>query len=135
MNLWIKSAVVTSVFILLLFAYNLNKIYTKTYVPEPSYLTPLTIPAPLVRKEPDPALLMKNLPSDKQPFKQAFFEIINFQGVQKNRSGQWQAIFAEKHGALIHLEPGQTREGVTVESVDANSCVVRYGSIERRFVL
>lgn len=135
MSLWIKSAIVVSVILLLLFGYSLNKIYSTKYVPEASYLVPLTIPMPLVRKETALNTLIAGLPQDRQYFRQMFLEIMSLQGVQKNKFGQWLAIFADAKGKLVRLAPGQVYDGVTVKSADAGGCETRYGSIERRFVL
>lgn len=135
MTLWMKTAVVFSVCLLLFFGYTINKVHSTEYVPDTSYLTPLMAPMPLVRKDVDFDKLVENLPTDRQYFRQVFFEIMNLRGMQKNKFGSWLAIFTDEKGNLVRLGSGDTYDGVKIESTSETGCVVRYGNIERRFVL
>ncbi len=135
MTLWMKTAVIFSVMLLLFFGYTINKVHSTEYVAEAGYLTPLMAPMPLVRKDVSFDKLIENLPTDRQYFRQVFFEIMNLQGMQKNKFGTWLAIFTDEKGNLVRLGPGDTYDGVKVESTSETGCTVRYGNIERSFVL
>ncbi len=135
MTLWMKAAVITSVCLLLFFGYTINKIYAEQFIAEVSYLAPVTIPMPLVRKDVDFNKLVENLPTDRQFFRQVFFEIMNLRGMQKNKFNTWLAIFADEKDNLVLIGPGDTYDGVKIESSSASGCTVRYGNIERSFLL
>lgn len=135
MKLWMQAAVITSVLMLLFFGYSINKVFSVVYTPEAAYMTPPVVPMPLVRREISLEKLLEKLPEDRQVFRQVFFEIMNLRGVQRNRFGTWLAIFADPKGTLIRMGPGDTYDGVKIESTSENGCVARYGSIERSFNL
>lgn len=135
MNLWVKVAVLLSVCLLLFFFYTINDIHSKEYFAEASYLEPVTIPMPLVRKDVDFNGLVENLPSDRQYFRQVFFEIMNLRGMQKNKFSTWLAIFADEKNDLVRLGPGDIYDGVKIETSSDRGCTVRYGNIERSFIL
>lgn len=135
MSLWIKVALATSVCLLLFFGYTINKINTEEFVADVTYLTPLTIPKPLVRKDVDFNKLVENLPTDRQYFRQVFFEIMSLRGMQQNKFKTWLAIFADEKDNLVLIGPGDTYDGVKIESSSEDGCTVRYGNIERSFLL
>ena len=135
MTLWMKTAVVFSVCLLLFFGYTVHKINATEFIPEPSFLLPLNMPMPLVRKDVSFEKLIENLPTDRQYFRQVFFEIMNLRGMQKNRFGTWLAIFSDEKGNLVRIGPGDEYDGVKVESTSDSGCLVRYGNVERSFVL
>lgn len=133
MTLWIKVAVVTSVCMLLYFGYTINKIDTGEFVAEVSYLAPITIPMPLVRKDVDFNKLVENLPTDRQFFRQVFFEIMNLRGMQKNRFKTWLAIFADGKDNLICIGPGDTYDGVKIESSSESGCTGSLWQYRKKF--
>ena len=135
MNLWIKAAVVTPVIILLFFAHTIYDINTSQKTAASDYLAAITPPMPLIRSEVKLDTLLDSLPENANWFRPVFFEGMALRGMQKNRYGNWIAIFASSRGRLIKLGQNDEYDGVRVQSVSPRSCVVRYGNVERRFEL
>lgn len=133
MKLWIKAAAVFSVFMLLVFGYNMYKVKHTVYCAEESYTQQLQIPTPLTSKDIELSSLIENIPLDSTPFRQKFFEVIDFKGIMRSKSGDWVSLFGNPNGGILKLGMDETFDGVTITHLNNCSCAVRFGNSERSF--
>lgn len=133
MKLWIKTAAVFSVVMLLFFGYKLYTIKYKKYIPENIYTQPLQIPTPLTSKDIELSTLIHETPEKYSPFKKKFFENIDFKGAILQNSGKWVAIFSNPDGGLLKLGEGDSYDGVKIKYIGSSFCEVKFGNTERAF--
>ena len=129
MNLWVRASAIFSVIVLILFGITLYKIEYGTYKPESQYLNPIELAFPRINN------LLDNMPKGQEPFRQKFFENVNFKGLIKTKANNWAGVFEKPNGALIYLAEGDKFEGVTIKYADKFSCIVRFGNTERKFLV
>lgn len=137
MKLWMKAAVFGSIFMVCFFMWQLKKADEVKYFAQPQYVEAIPLPQPLIRKDIKREELLLNLPESEEPFRQLFFETMQLKGIMKDSFGRWLAIFTdgnpEHSSRLLKFAAGDTHDGITLMAVDQRGCVIKYGSIERRF--
>jgi hypothetical protein len=133
MKLWLKATAVFSVFMLLFFGFKLYKVKYKEYTSEASYSEQLPIPTPLTSKDSELAALILDLPTNLAPFKQKFYEIMQFKGIMEDRSGRLLALFISPEGGLLKLKKNEHYDGVTITQLGPKTCTARFGNSERSF--
>ncbi len=133
MKLWLKATAVFSVVMLLVFGYKLYKVKFKEYQSEASYSEQLPIPTPLTSKDTELETLLLDLPTKVSPFKQKFYEVMDFKGIMSDRSGHWVALFVDPEGGLLKLKKNDHYDGVTIINIQQKTCTARFGNSERSF--
>lgn len=137
MKLWMKVAIFGSILLVCYYAWQLKKADEVKYTAKPEFTAAIELPKPLIRKEIKREELLINLPEQEQPFRQLFFETMVLKGIMKDSFGRWLAIFTdgkpENASRLLKFAAGDTHDSITLVDVDQRGCVVKYGTIERRF--
>jgi len=131
----LKFAVLASTVSLVLFGVNVYHILFGDISPRMSDIANIQIAFVQTITSPSAPKLMESLPETLTPYTPFFFENMKLYGMRRSGDGVWTALFAGESGTVIALKPGATHDGVTVVSTDERSCRVRYGSVERNFVL
>ena len=135
MNDSLKFAVVASTVSLILFGMNVYVILFGNMAPRMSDIANIQIAFVQTITSPSAPKLMESLPDTLKPYTPFFFENMKLYGMRRSANGEWTALFAGESGTVIALKPGSSHDGVTVVSTDERSCRVRYGSVERNFIL
>ncbi len=138
MKLWMRAAIFGSIFMVLFFLYQSNAANSKKYNPEPKYIEPLPQVSFANRKVVSYNNLIENLSSETKPFKPLFFETMVLKGIMKDHSNSWIAIFSDgnkdkNNSSLLKFAAGESYDGVYIINIDAHSCTLKYGNIERKF--
>ena len=133
MKLWMRIAIFGSIFMVLLFLYQIKVSNSKVFNAEPRYTEPLPIVNFILRNEVKYEKLIADIPADLKPFKPLFFENMNLKGIMKDNFNRWIAIFSDGNAGLLKFAAGETYDGITLLSIDNRGCVIKYGNIERRF--
>ena len=140
MKLWMRIAIFGSIFMVLIFLYQIKQTNSKVYIAEPQYSEPLPAVNFITRKEARYEDLIANISEDEKPFKPLFFETMNLKGIMKDNFNRWIAIFSDNSNGsngsntgLLKFAAGETYDGITLLSIDNRGCVIKYGNIERRF--
>ncbi len=133
MKLWMRIAIFGSIFMVLLFLYQIKVSNSKVFNAEPRYTEPLPMVNFILRNEVKYENLIADIPTDLKPFKPLFFENMNLKGIMKDNFNRWIAIFSDGNAGLLKFAAGETYDGITLLSIDNRGCVIKYGNIERRF--
>lgn len=137
MKPWMKSLLYGSIFMALFFFYKLEQSF-EFPAPQPQYIQAIDIPQHYLRQSIKIEELTSNL-SEKKAFRPLFFENMKLKGIMKDSFNRWIAIFSEERedltSDLLKLAVGDTHDGIKLLEIDHKSCLVRYGSIERKFEL
>ncbi len=141
MESWMKALIFASIFMIIVFCYKLNESNQIVLNAQDEYTKEINIPTITTRKgvgEIEKQIFDTHLQSHNH-FRPLLFENIVFKGVMKDSFNRWLAIFSNgnsnDNSDLIKLAVGDTEKGITLKSVDKQSCVIQYGKIERRFVI
>lgn len=135
MNDTLKFAVVAATVSLLLFCFSIYHVKFAVMEPRMSDFADFHVDFVQPVTSPSAEALTKSIRADLSPYKSFFFENMKLYGMRRSRNGLWTALFAGESGSVIALNPGESHDGVTIVSADGGSCRVRYGSVERNFVL
>ena len=137
MKLWMRVAIFGSIFMVLLFLYQVNRTNSRVYLAEARYTEPLPAVNFITRNEVKYENLITGLSLEEKPFKPLFFESMTLKGIMKDNLNRWIAIFSDgnkgANASLLKFAAGETYEGITLLSIDNRGCVIKYGNIERRF--